>query len=353
MESLRSASKYARNLIEASLDPMVTISVDGKITDVNEATVRVTGVNREKIIGTDFSNYFTVPEKAREGYQKVLAEGSVTNYPLTILSKEGHLVDVLYNATVYRNEAGEILGVFAAARDVTEHNVLERKLKESERLVAIGQTAGMVGHDLRNPLQAIGGALYLLKEDLNSLPSDSPLLQSMGEMLDSIGSQIDYMNKIVSDLQDFVRPMKPLLEEVDIRKVVNGALSIVTIPDNIEVEKLIEREKMLVDPALIIRVLNNIIANAVQAMPKGGKLTIKTQKNKDEVSISVSDTGVGIPIEVKPRMFTPLFTTKSRGQGFGLAVCKRIIEAHGGEITFESKEGKGTTFTVKIPLNKV
>ncbi|MBI2469748.1 MAG: PAS domain S-box protein [Planctomycetes bacterium] len=118
-EQLRSASQYARSLIEASLDPLVTISPEGKITDVNEATIKVTGVPREQLIGADFSNYFTEPDKAREGYQQVFAKGFVTDYPLTIRRKDGRLADVLYNASVYKDTAGKVLGVFASARDVT------------------------------------------------------------------------------------------------------------------------------------------------------------------------------------------------------------------------------------------
>ncbi|HET9598562.1 MAG TPA: PAS domain S-box protein [Anaeromyxobacteraceae bacterium] len=119
-EQLRAASQYARSLIEASLDPLVTISPEGKITDVNEATIKVTGVARERLIGTDFSDYFTEPEKAREGYQQVFSLGSVTDYPLTIRHRDGRVTDVLYNASVYKDARGKVLGVFAAARDVTE-----------------------------------------------------------------------------------------------------------------------------------------------------------------------------------------------------------------------------------------
>jgi PAS domain S-box-containing protein len=119
-EQLRAASQYARSLIEASLDPLVTISPEGKITDVNEGSIKVTGVPREKLIGTDFSDYFTEPEKAREGYQQVFSKGSVTDYPLTIRHRNGTLTDVLYNASVYKDAGGKVLGVFAAARDVTE-----------------------------------------------------------------------------------------------------------------------------------------------------------------------------------------------------------------------------------------
>ena len=116
----RQAAQYARSLIEASLDPLVTISPEGKITDVNEATVRATGIERDKLIGTDFSDYFTEKNKAREGYQQVFQQGFVTDYPLTIRHKDGKLVEVLYNASVYRDVQDNVLGVFAAARDVTE-----------------------------------------------------------------------------------------------------------------------------------------------------------------------------------------------------------------------------------------
>src|SRR5208337_5408594 len=116
----KQASQYARSLIEASLDPLVTISTEGKITDVNEATVMATGVPRQQLIGSDFFHYFTEPEKAREGYQLVFAEGHVADYPLTIRHRDGKLTDVLYNASVYKDVRGNVLGVFAAARDITD-----------------------------------------------------------------------------------------------------------------------------------------------------------------------------------------------------------------------------------------
>ena len=149
------ASQYARSLIEASLDPLVTISPDGKITDVNEATVKVTGVGREALIGTDFSNYFTEPEKARAGYREVFEKGFVTDYPLTIRHKDSRLTDVLYNASVYRDVQGNVLGVFAAARDVTaqkraEAEVAEQRTKELERLAELERFQKLtVGRELK------------------------------------------------------------------------------------------------------------------------------------------------------------------------------------------------------------
>ena len=154
-EQLRSASQYARSLVEASLDPLVTISPQGKITDVNEATVKVTGVSRERLIGTDFSDYFTEPQKARSGYQEVFEKGFVTDYPLTIRHKDGRLTDVLYNASVYRDGSGNVLGVFAAARDVTaqkraEAEVAEQRAREMERLAELERFQKLtVGRELK------------------------------------------------------------------------------------------------------------------------------------------------------------------------------------------------------------
>jgi len=136
-EELRGASLYNRSLIEASLDPLVTISQEGKITDVNEATIKVTGVGREQLIGTDFSNYFTEPELASEGYRQVLEKGFATDYPLTIRHSNGKLTHVLYNASVYKDSAGKVMGIFAAARDITERKLAEEALHESQQMLQL------------------------------------------------------------------------------------------------------------------------------------------------------------------------------------------------------------------------
>ncbi|MFM8442222.1 MAG: PAS domain S-box protein [Methylococcus sp.] len=132
-EALKKASTYTRSMIEASLDPLVTISPEGKITDVNGATEKVTGCLREQLVGTDFSGYFTAPDKAREGYEKVFRDGQVRDYPLEICRRDGKGVPVLYNASVYRDEQGEVIGVFAAARDITEMKRAEERIRQQSR----------------------------------------------------------------------------------------------------------------------------------------------------------------------------------------------------------------------------
>ncbi len=167
----KQASQYARSLIEASLDPLVTISPEGKITDVNEATIKVTGVSRERLIGTDFSDYFTQPEKAREGYRQVFSKGFVTDYPLTIRHKDGTLTNVLYNASVYKDVRGNVLGVFAAARDVTaqkkaEAEVAEQRTRELERLTELERFQKLtVGRELK---------MIELKKEIDTLKKALP-----------------------------------------------------------------------------------------------------------------------------------------------------------------------------------
>jgi C4-dicarboxylate-specific signal transduction histidine kinase len=239
--------------------------------------------------------------------------------------------------------------------DITEQKRIEKKLKDSERLAAIGATAGMVGHDIRNPLQAITGDLYLAKTELSTLP-ENELKSNALESLTEIEKNIDYINKIVQDLQDYARPLNPCAQETNIKSVFNEILAKNGIPKNIKVTVEIENkaEKVMADPDYLKRIAANLTLNAVQAMPDGGKLTIHAYADKltDDVLITVKDTGVGIPEAIKPKLFTPMMTTKSKGQGFGLPVVKRMTEGLGGTVTFESQEGKGTTFIIRLPPPK-
>ncbi|MBS7615305.1 GHKL domain-containing protein [Candidatus Bathyarchaeota archaeon] len=231
-----------------------------------------------------------------------------------------------------------------------------RRLREAQRLAAIGETAAMVGHDLRNPLQAIATIPYLVEKTLQMLPKqieEAVRNSSLPTLMKVLQEQTLYMNKIVSDLQNYARPIKLNLKETNLYKMFEDILSTVHIAENIEVSIEAARDMSAVfDPHLLRRVFINLINNALQAMPEGGKLTISAIKNDDGVCISFQDTGVGIPEENISKIFQPSFTTKAKGQGLGLPVCKRIVEAHGGKITVTSKLHCGSTFTVHIPFKK-
>lgn len=245
-------------------------------------------------------------------------------------------------------------GISVLGTNVTERKKLEKQLQDKERLATIGATAGMVGHDIRNPLQAIVGDLFIAKKELAEIKGGKQKDAAL-ECIDEIEKNVDYINKIVQDLQDYARPLNPEDEKTDFKLIIDKLLTKKDVPANIEVNVKIhaDTEKIYADSYYINRILYNLVTNSVQAMPNGGKLTIQTYKEPNYVVISVKDTGVGIPKELQEKIFTPMFTTKAKGQGFGLPVVKRMTEALGGTVTFESQEGKGTTFIIRLPPLKI
>jgi len=271
------------------------------------------------------------------------------------------------------NDKNEIVEILESNLDVTDRKLMQVKLEEysqnleklieertkqlknAERLATIGATAGMVGHDIRNPLQAITGDVYLLKDYLTMMP-ENPTRKDVAERLGEIEKKVDYINKIVADLQDYARPLNPRAQENSIKSIFNEIEAKNYIPKNIKVKIEIDEkaERIMADPDYLKRIFSNLTLNAIQAMPKGGNLTIRgyADKQTNDILITVKDTGLGIPEDFKPKLFTPMMTTKSKGQGFGLAVVKRMTEGLGGTVTFESTEGKGTTFIVRLPLQR-
>ena len=221
----------------------------------------------------------------------------------------------------------------------------QEQLLKAQRLAVIGELASMIGHDLRNPLTGIAGAAYYLKRRL-SLETDD----KTKEMLKFIEKNVEYSNNIINDLLDYSREIRLELTKDHLKSTVKDALSLVKIPKNIRIVDLTENESEIkVDAQKLKRVFVNIIKNAVDAMPKGGTLTIRSKRSNGNVEIVFSDTGTGMSNETMKKLWTVLFTTKAKGIGLGLPICKRLIEAHGGKISAKSILGKGTTFTVTIP----
>ncbi len=304
-------------------------------------------------------------------YSGSLAEGK-DSYEIEhkVIRKDTGKVRIVHEKCNHiRDSTGNIVRSVGMVQDITERKEMEAKLQEyardlerlveertnqlrgAERLAAIGATAGMVGHDIRNPLQSIIGELYLEKESINSLP-DNEAKSNLIESLEVIEHNVEYINKIIADLQDFARTPSPTIEKVDFSKLIDNLLSELKAPANVQVITSIQPTfpKLNTDNAAMKRILTNLCTNALQAMPQGGKLTIKANTEDDNVFITVQDTGTGISPDVKEKIFTPLFTTKSKGQGFGLAVVKKLTQALKGEVNVESEVGKGTKFIIKLPL---
>ena len=369
-DALVSSEKRYRRLFETSQDGIMARDLNGCMIDCNQAYAKMIGYSKEELLRLPVDEL--LPEKwhmqRNRIFREVLETGDSAVFEREYRRKDGVVFPASVRSWRLTDENGEIIGVWSIVRDITRRKELERKLqdytanleklvevrtmqlKDAERLATIGSTAGMVGHDIRNPLQAIVGDLYLAKSDLASIP-ESEEKEGLQESLAEIEKNVEYIDKIVQDLQDFARPLNPVARETDLEDACNEVLFKSDIEENVEASYEVQNEakKLISDPDLLKRILSNLVSNAVQAMPMGGKLMIQGFKDDDAVVIMVEDTGVGIPEEVRSKLFTPLFTTKSKGQGFGLAVIKRMTEALGGSVTFESEVGKGTKFVVRFP----
>jgi PAS domain S-box-containing protein len=357
-KELEFASKYNRSLIEASVDPLVTIGPDGKITDVNNSTESATGFVRDELIGTDFSDYFTEPEKARSGYQHVFQEGFVKDYPLDIQHKDGHITPVLYNASVYRDDSGDVIGVFAAARDITERKKAEKllklKIEELARSNAeLEQFAYVSSHDLQEPLRMIGSYLQLLQRRYH------------GELDDKADKYINFavdgasrMQNLINDLLEFSRVTTQAreFEPTDSELVLNQVLSNleVSIKENEAVISHDQLPTVMADSTQLVQVFQNLISNAIKfRSEKAPKIYISARKEDDQWIFSVDDNGIGIDLNHSERIFEVFKRLHKRreypGTGIGLSICKKIIERHGGHIWVESEPGKGSVFYFTLP----
>jgi PAS domain S-box-containing protein len=243
-------------------------------------------------------------------------------------------------------EHGEVRGMFVLVNDITERKRMEEALLKSQRMATVGETASMVGHDLRNPLQGIESATYNLKTHLGK-----GIDGETREALEIIEQCIRHSDKIISDLLEYSREIHLELIDTNVKSITQDALAKVKIPKKVRVvDSTKNQPRMKLDVGKMRRVFLNLTANAFDAMPKGGTLTIASTRSAGNVHITFKDTGEGMTTETLANLWSPLYTTKAKGMGFGLAIVKRLVEAHGGSITVESKLGQGSTFTITLPI---
>jgi len=245
-----------------------------------------------------------------------------------------------------RDEIGELASSFTRMAENLKE--AQERLIRSEKLAAIGQLASGVGHEIRNPLGVIGNSVYYLNMRLKYVD------EKVKKHLDILKREVERSNMIVTDLLDFSRVKPPSLEDVDVNHIIKDAIAGVKLPENIVLEtKLGEKlPRVLLDPDQVQRVFLNVISNALEAMPDGGRLEVNTGLEEGFIEISLKDTGEGVSEDHLQKIFEPLFTTKARGIGLGLATAKAIVESHKGNIEVKSKIGKGTTCTLKLPLKE-
>ena len=370
-DELRRASAYNRSLIEASLDPLVTVAPNGTITDVNKATEKITGLSRQALIGTDFCDYFTDPEKARTGYRHVFKEGWVQDYDLEIRRPDGTTTPVLYNASVYRNEAGEPVGVFAAARDITERKRAEEEIKELnvslERRV-IQRTADLVAankeleafsytvsHDLRAPLRAMDGfSQVLMSEHADKLGAEG------NRLLQRIRLASQRMSQLIDGILGLSRMIRSGLRRTTVDM---GALAR-TVALELQKANPQREVKFTAAPGLVVNAdadllriaLENLLSNAWKFTAKHAHARVEVGKLDQEGTTVyfVRDDGAGFDMAYSSGLFEAFHrlhsVTEFEGTGIGLATAQRIVQRHGGRIWAEGEVEKGATFFFTMPM---
>ena len=382
MENSKSQdSQYARNLIEATLDPLITIDVNGIITDVNEAMVRATDKVREKLIGTRFSTYFIEVEKAQAIYRKVFANEFVLNCPMTII--DGVTTDVLLNGSVFKNEAGKVLGAVIVARDITllkkiEKELIEAKLfaeltteiakeersKAENAMQAKQHFLSNMSHEIRTPLNAIIGFTKVI--------SKTSLSEKQQEYVSAIKSSGDTLIVLINDILDLAKvdAGKMTFEQEPFEMAVSISAMLHLFDTKIQEKNLLLVKEydqkiphlLLGDSVRLNQIILNLVSNAVKFTSKG-KITVNVRLlNEDEetayIEIAVTDTGIGIPenkIATIFENFQQATSGTSRlygGTGLGLAIVKQLVEMQGGSISVESKIEVGTRFSVKLSFTK-
>jgi len=361
-DELRESEERYRNLVELSPDVIMTFDFKGFVTSVNPAIEKLSGYSPDELVGRHFSKlgYFRARDIPR--YTRIVNSIVRGRIPSPIEFPYDHKDDTPKWAEAhiaYDYKKGKRVGIQCVVMDVTDRKIVEEELKEhasslvelvrkrsqelveAEKMVTAGKIASMVGHDLRGPLSLVKNSLALIE----SRPEMFPELKS------SIDNSVDHALNMLEELRFSTRTVAPLLIETSLEDLTSRAIGDARIPSNIRVETRIGESIGLVtlDPTQFRRVLDNLLRNSVEAMPEGGELKIVAGREGDEVFIEVADTGSGIPEEFKPDLFKAFATTKTKGIGLGLTYCKRAVEAHGGSIAVESKEGEGTSFRIALP----
>jgi two-component system sensor kinase FixL len=362
------------NAMASSIDGMAIADLQGKVTYVNRVFVKMWGYGSDKeIVGKSIAEMTQKGQSQGKADEIVKALGTKGGWAGEIAAtrKDGSRFYAILSASLVKDEAGKPICMLSSFVDITERKNMEEKLEEysknleelvekrtrqleeaqtllvkSEKLAAIGQVAAMVGHDLRNPLTGISGAAYYLKMKLGANAE-----KKMKEMLEIIEKNIQYSNKIITDLMDYSREIRLELTETTPKSIITESISLVQVPEKVQLTDSTQNEpRIRIDVDRMKRVFANFIKNAVEAMPQGGELAISSRVSGSDVEFTFIDTGVGMANEVLEKIWTPFFTTKAKGMGLGLPICKRIVEAHQGKISVESIVGEGTTFTITIPL---
>ena len=318
---------------------------------VTMVRLRTWGYRKEDLIGRPYLSLLSKRHRGRR-LKSTLDIGAKQVYEVEVVTRTGEARLVMVSVSPLHGVEGEILGVLGIARDMTDTKKLEQQIRNSEKLASVGKLAAGVAHEINNPLGGILNCLYNLGKGTVSPARREEYLASMEDGLRRV-------QRIVRQLLDFSQQHQPEYSLTDINQVIERVLVLTThllAPNRIVLETVLGASlpKLMIDQHMIEQVLMNLVLNAVQAMKDGGVLGIRTTVEEGLCQVMIRDSGSGIPASVLPKIFDPFFTTKNEGEGtgLGLSVSLGIIERHGGKILVDSEVGRGTVFTLCLPVSR-
>ena len=347
---LKTSEKKFRTILDTATDAIISINSEHKIVVFNNAAQQIFGYPRDEVLGKDL-NMLIPPQYGDHSrfVKRFLETRNPTimgkTLPLRAFRKSGEEFPIELGLSYHEIEKD--VTFTAIIRDISTQKQLERKLLQSERLAAVGQTVAHVAHEIKNPLMIIGGFSHQIKDSL----IDDKAIQKMGMILD----EVSRLERLIASLGDLTKVYSLVKRPADINSVIQDVLKIM---DGIhssgkhcfKANPASDLEEINCDPDKLKQVFINIITNGVEAMEDGGTITVSTKKSSNSIEIRISDEGTGISEEDLLHIFEPFFTTRDRGSGLGLAISYKLVEAHKGEIWADSEPGQGTTFVVKLPL---
>jgi len=348
----QASEKRFRAILDTATDAILSINEDHKIVMFNDAAEQIFGYARSEVIGKDLG--ILIPSQYGD-HSRHVQRFLETREPrilgktlsLTALRKSGEEFPIELGLSYRELETGVMFT--AIIRDISRQKELEKKLLQSERLAAVGQTVAHVAHEIKNPLMIIGGFSYQIR---NSVRDEETNTQKLDMVLEEVGR----LEKLVSNLTDFTKEYRLMKRPADINSVLRDVLKIMgeVYPSekyNFEANLTPKLDEIQCDPDKLKQVFINIISNGIEAMEDGGTIYINTTRYGKGVEIKIMDEGVGISEEEQVHIFEPFYTTRESGSGLGLSISYKIIEAHKGEIAAVSKRGKGTVFSIRLPAD--
>jgi PAS domain S-box-containing protein len=359
---LKEANDFLMNLIESSVDGIIVTDMKGDILIFNKGAEDLLGYKAEEVVEKMNIRSIYQSGVAKEVMEKLRSPdfggiGKLTSFPIFHRRKDGELIEGDLSASLIYDEKGNEIASVGIFKDLRERLKMERELREiqqallqSEKLAAMGRLTSQIAHELNNPIYGIMNTLELLKTEI---PPES----KRRRILDLSLSEIQRLSEMLRNMLSFSKPEEEKRRPIKIDELIEGILLVMEKQmkeSNIQVETSFDPEipEIMASTNQMRQVMLNILKNAKEAMPKGGVLTVRTGKEDNKVLVQIQDTGIGIPEEIRGKIFEAFFTTKQKvkGVGLGLSVCYGIIKDHGGEIKVESEEGKGTTFVISLPI---